>query len=84
MGLISLLFSHPLLFLALVAALLFSVIAHEVSHGAVAYLFGDDTAKRAGRLTFSPVSHVDPIGALMLFLVGFGWQRFSGETRLDL
>ena len=43
-----------------------SVILHEVSHGAVALLFGDDTAKRAGRLTLNPVSHVDPIGTVIL------------------
>ncbi len=43
-----------------------SVILHEVSHGAVAHLFGDDTAKRAGRLTLNPVPHVDPIGTIAL------------------
>ena len=39
-----------------------SVILHEVSHGAAALAFGDDTAKRAGRLTLNPVSHIDPFG----------------------
>jgi len=43
-----------------------SVILHEVSHGAVALMFGDDTAKRAGRLTLNPISHVDPIGTVIL------------------
>jgi Zn-dependent protease len=43
-----------------------SVILHEVSHGAVALMFGDDTAKRAGRLTLNPVSHIDPIGTVIL------------------
>ncbi len=75
MGLISLLFSNPLLFLVLVFVLLYSVILHEVAHGWVAHLFGDDTAIRNGRLTLNPVSHIDPIGTLMLFLVGFGWAR---------
>lgn len=75
MGLTQLLFENPPLFLTLVAALLYSVIAHEAAHGWVALLFGDDTAKRAGRLTLNPASHIDPIGALMLFLVGFGWAR---------
>jgi len=74
-GLISLLFSNPLLFLVLVFVLLYSVILHEVAHGWVAHLFGDDTAIRNGRLTLNPVSHIDPIGTLMLFLVGFGWAR---------
>jgi len=62
-------------FIALVVLLLYSVIAHEVAHGWVAYLFGDDTARRYGRLTLNPVSHIDLIGALMLFIVGFGWAK---------
>ena len=75
MGLISLLFSNPGVFIALVVLLLYSVIAHEVAHGWVAYLFGDDTARRYGRLTLNPASHIDFIGALMLFIVGFGWAK---------
>src|ERR1700727_995206 len=43
-----------------------SIILHEVSHGVVANAFGDDTAKRAGRLTLNPVSHVDPVGTLIV------------------
>ena len=39
-----------------------SIILHEVSHGWVANAFGDDTAKRAGRLSLNPVVHVDPVG----------------------
>lgn len=68
-------FEHPLMFLILVVALLYSVIAHEVAHGLVALLFGDDTAKTAGRLTLNPIPHLDPVGAIMLFLVGFGWAK---------
>jgi len=75
MGLLSLLFSSPILFIALAVLLLYSIIAHEVAHGWVAYLFGDDTAMRYGRLTLNPASHLDPIGTLMLFLVGFGWAK---------
>ena len=75
MGLISLLFSNPRVFIMLSVLLLYSVIIHEVSHGWIAHLFGDDTAKHGGRLTLNPVSHLDPIGTLMLFLVGFGWAR---------
>jgi Zn-dependent protease len=62
-------------FIALVVLLLYSVIAHEVAHGWVAYLFGDDTARRYGRLTLNPASHIDIVGALMLFIVGFGWAK---------
>ena len=43
-----------------------SIILHEVSHGAVALLFGDDTAKRAGRLTLNPLKHIDPFWTIIL------------------
>lgn len=75
MGLISLLFSNPVLFILLAFILLYSIIFHEVAHGWVARLFGDDTAWRYGRLTLNPISHIDPIGTLMLFFVGFGWAK---------
>ncbi len=59
-----------------------SIILHEVSHGWVANAFGDDTAKRAGRLTLNPIAHVDPVGTLivpaLLSLAGagvFGWAK---------
>ncbi len=75
MGLIQLLFTNPAMFVILAVLLLYSVIAHEVSHGLVAYMFGDDTAMRYGRITLNPASHIDPIGTLMLLLVGFGWAK---------
>jgi Zn-dependent protease len=43
-----------------------AVILHEISHGVVALFFGDDTAKRAGRLTLNPVPHIDPFGSIIL------------------
>jgi len=42
--------------------LLFSIIIHEVSHGYVAEILGDDTARVMGRLTLNPIVHLDPIG----------------------
>ena len=75
MGLISLLFKDPAAFAILAALLLYSVIFHEVAHGLVAYFFGDDTAWKRGRLTLNPLPHIDPLGAIFLFLVGFGWAR---------
>jgi Zn-dependent protease len=50
----------------LIAAVVPAIILHEVSHGVVALAFGDDTAKRAGRLTLNPVKHIDPFGTLIL------------------
>ncbi len=55
--------------------LLITLTIHEFSHGYVAYMLGDDTAKRAGRLTLNPISHIDPIGLLMLFIVHIGWAK---------
>ena len=53
-----------------------SIILHEVSHGWAALSFGDDTAKRAGRLTLNPIAHIDPFGTILLPLlmsaIGFG------------
>lgn len=52
-----------------------SLSIHEFSHGLMAYKLGDNTAKSMGRLNLSPMSHLDPIGAICLFLFGFGWAR---------
>lgn len=62
--------------------ILYSIILHEVAHGAVAERCGDDTAKRAGRLTLNPIPHIDLVGTILLPLVSFfstgavfGWAR---------
>jgi Zn-dependent protease len=59
-----------------------SIILHEISHGVVALAFGDDTAKRAGRLTLNPLKHVDPVGTLLVPAVlslsglgAYGWAK---------
>ena len=57
--------------LALLPALTF----HEWAHGYTAYKLGDSTAKADGRLSLNPLDHIDPIGTLMLLLVGFGWAK---------
>jgi Zn-dependent protease len=53
-----------------------SIILHELAHGVTAYAFGDDTARRAGRLTLNPIKHIDPVGTILLpailSLVGYG------------
>lgn len=52
--------------LILILAIVPSIVLHEVSHGYVAYMFGDDTAKRAGRLSLNPIKHIDIFGTLIL------------------
>lgn len=54
---------------------LFAITCHEVSHGFVAWRFGDPTAKMEGRLTLNPLKHLDIIGTLMLFIIGIGWAK---------
>lgn len=56
-------------------ALLVAITVHEFSHAAVAYSLGDLTAKRLGRLSLNPIRHLDPVGTIMLILVGFGWGK---------
>ncbi len=59
-----------------------SIILHEVSHGWVANVFGDDTAKRAGRLSLNPLVHVDPIGTLLVpALLSLGGVGFFGWAK---
>ncbi len=62
--------------------LIFSIIIHEVSHGAVADSLGDPTAKYAGRLTLNPLKHLDPMGSVFLPILlilttgrGIGWAK---------
>ncbi len=67
----------------LIIILIFSVIIHEVAHGATADYLGDPTARYAGRLTFNPIKHLDPVGSFLVpfFLVItnasfiFGWAK---------
>jgi len=54
---------------------LMAITCHEVSHGFVAYKFGDDTARHMGRLTLNPLKHIDIFGTLMIFIVGIGWAK---------
>jgi Zn-dependent protease len=54
---------------------LMAITCHEVSHGFIAYLKGDNTAKYLGRLTLNPLKHLDIIGTLMVFLIGIGWAK---------
>ena len=63
------------LFAVIIAALVISLSFHEFGHAWVAKRFGDDTAERAGRLTINPRAHIDPMGLLMVVIVGFGYAK---------
>jgi Zn-dependent protease len=69
-------------FLFTIIILIMSVVIHEVSHGSMAYLLGDPTAKNAGRLTLNPLAHLDLMGSLVVPLMAyftaglmFGWAK---------
>lgn len=75
MGLLNLLLNDPFSFIVIAVPLMYAIIFHELAHGWVAYQMGDPTAKSQGRLSLSPLRHLDPMGTLMLFIVGFGWAK---------
>ena len=58
-----------------VVALLVGLTFHEFSHALTADQLGDHRPRAMGRLTLNPIAHVDPIGALMLVVAGFGWAK---------
>ncbi|ALM10235.1 MAG TPA: site-2 protease family protein [Candidatus Peribacter riflensis] len=56
-------------------SILIAISVHEAAHGWMAARLGDPTAHNAGRLTLNPIAHIDPMGALMFLMVGFGWAK---------
>jgi len=56
-------------------AVLIAITFHEFAHGFAADKLGDDTPRRQGRLNLNPLSHLDPIGTVMLVFAGFGWGK---------
>ncbi|CAH2213147.1 site-2 protease family protein [Tepidibacter aestuarii] len=62
-------------FLITLPGILMAISIHEFGHGYVAYILGDDTAKKSGRLSLNPLKHIDPIGFLMLIIAHFGWAK---------
>ncbi len=65
-------------YIFLIIILIFSVVIHEVSHGAMAYYLGDPTAKYAGRLTLNPLKHLDPVGSVILPIFLIAMARLTG------
>lgn len=90
---LSTLFAEPIAFfdqaIFRVAAVLIGLCCHEWGHAYAAYRCGDDTARRAGRLTLNPLAHLDPFGTLLMFFAGFGYAKpvpvnpwkFRGDRR---
>lgn len=76
-----------------ILCLVVSIVLHELSHGFAAYIFGDYTAKHAGRLSLNPIKHIDPLGSLFLpfllflmnapFLIGWAKPVPVNFTRLN-
>ena len=58
-----------------IPALLLAISIHEYAHAQCADSMGDPTARYMGRLTFNPLAHLDPIGAILLVVAGFGWAK---------
>jgi Zn-dependent protease len=54
---------------AIILMVFYSIIIHEVSHAFAAFALGDDSAQRAGRLSFNPKKHIDPFGTVILPLI---------------
>jgi len=65
----------PEVLLLLVPVLIFALCFHEFAHAWVAYKLGDPTAKQSGRLTLNPLAHLDPMGSLMILIIGFGYAK---------
>ena len=60
---------------AVTTALVLGIAFHEFCHALSASALGDQTARRLGRVSLNPLVHLDPLGTLLLFFVGFGWGK---------
>ncbi len=75
MGLIELLFSNPLTFFIIFGIIVVSLSIHEFAHAWAADKLGDPTPRYQGRLTLNPLAHLDPLGTILLVVIGFGWGK---------
>lgn len=70
------LLQSPIDFLAvLVGFMVIGITVHEFAHAYVANKFGDPTAKMLGRVSLNPLAHLDPVGTILFFIIGFGWGK---------
>src|SRR3989454_10133084 len=56
-------------------ALIVAATVHEYAHAYVADRLGDPTPRAQGRLTLNPLAHLDPVGSLLILLLGFGYAK---------
>lgn len=67
--------SNPSWIIAVAAIILVALPVHEMAHAAMAVQLGDPTPRMQGRYTFNPLAHIDPIGAVLIAITGFGWAK---------
>ena len=72
---LELLRSAPLAFVLLAVSLILAISLHEYAHALAADLQGDRLPRAMGRVSLNPTRHLDPLGTLLIFLVGFGWGK---------
>ena len=72
---LSLLYNGQVLVFGIILVAIILLTLHEYGHARSAKMLGDDTAEKMGRLTLNPAAHVDPLGLLMVVLVGFGYAK---------
>lgn len=72
---LSMIFQNPILFLAWITSIVIAITAHEFFHAWTANILGDSTARDEGRLSLNPLAHLDPMGTILLLLIGFGWGK---------
>jgi Zn-dependent protease len=69
------LFAAVVFFSAIITALVLGISFHEFSHAYIADTLGDQLPRRMGRVTLNPLAHLEPLGTMLMLLVGFGWGR---------
>lgn len=72
---LSTLFTNPFVFFIWAISLVIALTIHEYAHAKVADTLGDPTPRANGRVTLDPRAHLDPLGTILILVVGFGWGR---------
>ena len=66
---------NPIALIAIALAVVIGITCHEFSHALVADTLGDHRPRAMGRVSLNPLRHIDPLGALVFLVAGFGWGR---------